>query len=76
MKQNQKDETLVGGRFIKNYMSTNNLLPQAVSITQPLLKSFRSAYGRYKQDLEDKNEKKKKNEELQQLENESEALNK
>ena len=54
-------------------MSTNNILSETVSITQPLLKSFRSAYGRYRQDLEDKKEnekKKKKNEELQQLKNE------
>ena len=67
LKQNQKDHT------VKNYMSTNNILSETVSITQPLLKSFRSAYGRYRQDLENKkeNEKKKtKNEELQQLKNE------
>ena len=56
-------------------MSTNNLLSQTVSITQPLLKSFRSAYGRYKWDLEDKKKNKKKNKELQQLENELEAVN-
>ena len=78
LKQNKKDETVAARPFTKNYISNNNHLFQTVSITQTLFKSFRSTYGRYKQDLQDKKEnekKKKKNEELQQLENELKPLN-
>ena len=78
LKQNQKDNTVVSRRFIKNYMSANNFLPHTAPITQGLVKSFKSAWRRYKQYLEDSREsekKEKKNEELQQLENEVMTLN-
>ena len=78
LKQNQKDNTVVSRRFIKNYMSANNFLPHTAHITQGLVKSFKSAWRHYKQYLEDSREsekKEKKNEELQQLENEVMTLN-
>ena len=43
LKQNQKDDTIVARRFIKNYLSANNLLPRTVTINQKLVKSVKFA---------------------------------
>ena len=62
LKQNQKDKTVVARRFIKKYVSTNDLLPLTVLVTLPSLNLFRSAWRSYKQDFEDRRKKRKKRE--------------
>ena len=32
LKQNQKDDTIIARRFIKNYLSANNLLPKTCEV--------------------------------------------
>ena len=73
LKQNQKDGTVVSRRFIKNHLSANNLLPHTLPVTPQLVESFKSAWRRHRQCLEDQKEKEKmevKNEQYGQLVNE------
>ena len=60
LKQNQKDDTIVARRFIKNYLSANNLLPHTVTINQKLVKSVKFTWRRCTQHLDDEKEKEKK----------------
>ena len=78
LKQNQKDDTIVARKLIKNYLSANNLLPHTVTINQKLVKSVKFAWRRYTQHLDDEKEKEKnerRNGKSEQLKNELIALN-
>ena len=60
LKQNQKHETVVSRRFLKNYMTPNNLLLHTLPVTQKLVKPFKSSWRRHRQHLEDKKKKEEK----------------
>ena len=77
LKTNQHGDTVVARRFVRNYLTSNNFLPHTAPITQPLIKSFSSAWRRYNLHLEEEKEKEKnekQNEELVQVENEMKSL--
>ena len=77
LKDNQKDNTVVARRFIKDYMAKNQYVAHTVPITQNLVKSYRRARERYQQHLDEekkKKDKEEKSEELEKVENELKAL--
>ena len=67
LKQNQKHETVVSRRFLKNYMTPNNLLLHTLPVTQKLVKPFKSSWRRHRQHLEDKKKKGRKESEEPKL---------
>ena len=77
LKDNQKGNTIVARRFIKDYMAKNKYLPHTVPITQALVKSYRKARKQYQQYLDEekaKRDKDEKSEELHKVENEMKVL--
>ena len=74
LKDNQKENTVVARRFIKDYMNKNNYLPHTVPITQNLVKSYRKSRERYQQYLDKEKEKKEARKECRAGESRKRAL--
>ena len=77
LKDNQKENSIIARRLIKNYLSQNKLLPHTAPITNALLKSCRKSRQRYIQHLDEEKQKRGKEEkshEVQTVENEIKAV--